>query len=104
MSRNTEFRSLPFQTKTSLPSFTLRQIDIIYSKQQFGLLSPLPTAQLGNDDEGSVSSLPDRSRPFTDVLRTITDLKTDFCEENRLRGDCCLSDEEIWTCDNDNLI
>lgn len=105
-SRNSEFRSLPSQTKSSLPSFTPRQIERIYIKQQFGILSPLPTTQLGNDAlmnyQGSVSSLPDR--PFIDEPRIITDLESDFCEENRLRTVCCLSDEEIWTCGNDNLI
>lgn len=48
-SKNSEFRSLPSQTKSSLPSFTPRQIERIYIKQQFGLLSPLPTTQLEND-------------------------------------------------------
>lgn len=66
----------------------------------------MPTTELGNDAlmnyQGSVSSLPDRL--FIDEPRIITDLETDFCEENRLRTVCCLSDEEIWTCGNDNLI
>lgn len=105
-SRNTEFRSFPSQTKSSLPSFTSRQIDRIYIKQHFGLLSPLPTTQLGNgafmNYLGTLSSLPHRQ--FIDEPRIITDLETDFCEENRLRMVCCLSDEKIWTCGYDNLI
>lgn len=105
-SRNAKFRSLPSQTKSSLPSFTPRQIDRVYIKQHFGLLSPLPTIQSGNDVFmnclGTLSSLPDRQ--FVDEPQIITDLETDFCEENRLRMVCCLTDEKIWTCGNDNII
>lgn len=82
-SRNPKFRSLPSQTKSCLPSFTPRQIDRVYIKQHFGLLSPLPTIQSENDVFmnclGTLSSLPDRQ--FIDEPQIITDLETDFVKK-----------------------
>lgn len=101
---------MPSQTKTSLPNFTSSQIDKIYFKQQFGLLSPLPTTQLGNDELMSSwiikvvcpPCLTDHSLMKSESSQI---LKLIFLKKNRIRMVCCLSDKEIWTCGhNNNLI
>lgn len=98
-SRNAEFRTLPSQPKRYLPSFTPYQINKSYIQQQFGLLTTLPII---NKEESDVSCTP--PRPFIDEPQIITDLKAEFWEENELKMICCLTDEKIWTCGEENLI
>ncbi|XP_034305428.2 uncharacterized protein [Magallana gigas] len=101
--RNDEFRRLPPKLTVSLPSFTPHMINKEQLYQQFGSLSEssFKTEERGYtmDSPGAESSFPDR--PLIDVPRIITDIKTEC------KGLCCvscLSDEDIWTCGNENIM
>eukprot|EP00105_Crassostrea_gigas_P026655 XP_011447682.1 PREDICTED: uncharacterized protein LOC105342437 [Crassostrea gigas] len=102
-SRNAEFRRLPPKLTVSLPSFTAHKINREQLYQQFGSLSEssIKTEELGYTMEspGAESSPPDR--PLIDVPRIITEIKT---EQRGLENVSCLSDEEIWTCGNENIM
>uniref|UniRef100_K1QAQ2 Tripartite motif-containing protein 2 n=1 Tax=Magallana gigas TaxID=29159 RepID=K1QAQ2_MAGGI len=102
-SRNDEFRRLPPELTVSLPSFTPQKINKEQLYQQFGSLSAssIKTKEHGYtmDSPGAESSPPDR--PLIDVPRIITYIKTEC------KGLCCvscLSDEDIWTCGDENIM
>ncbi|XP_052676816.1 uncharacterized protein LOC128158117 [Crassostrea angulata] len=102
-SRNDEFRRLPRKLTVSLPSFTPQKINKERLYQQFGSLSAssIKTEEHGYTMEspGAESSPPDR--PLIDVPRIITQIDT------KCRGldiVSCLSDEEMWTCGDDNIM
>ncbi|XP_052699400.1 uncharacterized protein LOC128176919 [Crassostrea angulata] len=73
--------------------------------QQFGSLSALSIkteeSDCPLDSLAAESSSP--GRPFTDAPWIITDINTD-CGKWNLRSVSCLSDEEIWTCGEDNIM
>nr|XP_034307892.1 uncharacterized protein LOC105324262 [Crassostrea gigas]XP_034307893.1 uncharacterized protein LOC105324262 [Crassostrea gigas]XP_034307894.1 uncharacterized protein LOC105324262 [Crassostrea gigas]XP_034307895.1 uncharacterized protein LOC105324262 [Crassostrea gigas]XP_034307896.1 uncharacterized protein LOC105324262 [Crassostrea gigas] len=100
-SRNDEFRRLPPKLTVSLPSFTPQKINKEQLYQQFGSLSAssIKTEEHGYTMEspGAESSPPDR--PLIDVPRIITQIDTEYIG---LDSVSCLSDEEMWTCGNDN--
>ncbi|XP_065939115.1 E3 ubiquitin-protein ligase TRIM71-like [Magallana gigas] len=102
-SRNDEFRRLPPKLTVSLPSFTPQKINKEQLYQQFGSLSAssIKTEEHGYTMEspGAESSPPDR--PLIDVPRIITQINTEYRE---LGGVSCLSDEEMWTCGDDDKI
>ncbi|XP_065938897.1 tripartite motif-containing protein 2-like [Magallana gigas] len=102
-SRNDEFRRLPPKLTVSLPSFTPQKINKEQLYQQFGSLSAssIKTEEHGYTMEspGAESSPPDR--PLIDVPRIITQIDT---ECRRLEGVSCLSDEEMWTRGEDNIM
>ncbi|XP_052715337.1 E3 ubiquitin-protein ligase TRIM71-like [Crassostrea angulata] len=102
-SRNDEFRRLPPKLTVSLPSFTPQKINKEQLYQQFGSLSAssIKTEEHGYTMEspGAESSPPDR--PLIDVPRIITQINT---ENGRLYSVSCLSDEEIWTRGDDNIM
>nr|XP_034304679.1 uncharacterized protein LOC117682043 isoform X2 [Crassostrea gigas] len=103
-SRNDEFRRLPPKLTVSLPSFTPQKINKEQLYQQFGSLSAssIKTEEHGYTMEspGAESSPPDRS--LIDVPRIITQIDTEY---GLLYSVSCLSDEEMWTCgDNDNIM
>nr|XP_034308093.1 uncharacterized protein LOC117683192 [Crassostrea gigas] len=101
-SRNDEFRRLPPKLTVFLPSFTPQKINKEQLYQQFGSLSAssIKTEEHGYTMEspGAESSPPDR--PLIDVPRIITQINTK-CEPLSVS---CLSDEEMWTCSNDNIM
>ncbi|XP_065937055.1 tripartite motif-containing protein 2-like [Magallana gigas] len=107
-SRNDEFRRLPPKLTVSLPSFTPQKINKEQLYQQFGSLSAssIKTEEHGYTMEspGAESSPPDRS--LIDVPRIITQIDTEYGGLfNSLCSVSCLSDEEVWTCgDNDNIM
>ncbi|XP_065939120.1 E3 ubiquitin-protein ligase TRIM71-like [Magallana gigas] len=105
-SRNDEFRRLPPKLTVSLPSFTPQKINKEQLYQQFGSLSAssIKTEEHGYTMEspGAESSPPDR--PLIDVQRIITQINTEYEELNPLRSVSCLSDEEMWTCGEDNIM
>ncbi|XP_065938754.1 tripartite motif-containing protein 2 [Magallana gigas] len=102
-SRNDEFRRLPPKLTVSLPSFTPQKINKEQLYQQFGSLSAssIKTEEHGYTMEspGAESSPPDR--PLIDVPRIITQI---YIEYVRLHSVSCLSDEEMWTCGEDNIM
>nr|XP_034304699.1 uncharacterized protein LOC117680601 [Crassostrea gigas]XP_034304700.1 uncharacterized protein LOC117680601 [Crassostrea gigas]XP_034304701.1 uncharacterized protein LOC117680601 [Crassostrea gigas]XP_034304703.1 uncharacterized protein LOC117680601 [Crassostrea gigas]XP_034304704.1 uncharacterized protein LOC117680601 [Crassostrea gigas] len=102
-SRNDEFRRLPPKLTVSLPSFTPQKINKEQLYQQFGSLSAssIKTEEHGYTMEspGAESSPPDR--PLIDVPRIITQIDTEYIG---LESVSCLSDEEMWTCGDDNIM
>eukprot|EP00105_Crassostrea_gigas_P045352 XP_019929500.1 PREDICTED: uncharacterized protein LOC109620808 isoform X1 [Crassostrea gigas] len=106
-SRNAEFRRLPPKLTVSLPRFTPQKISKEQIYQQIGSLSALSikTEEHGYtmDSPGAESSpLPDR--PLIDVPRIITDINTEYGESNKLCIVSCLSDDELWTRGQDNML
>nr|XP_034305531.1 uncharacterized protein LOC117682332 [Crassostrea gigas] len=101
---NAEFRRLPPKITVSLPSFTRQKINKELF-QQFGSLSTLSFKIKENgytmDSLGADTSSSDR--PLIDVPRIISDINTEY-GEYKLHIVSCLSDEDIWTCGNDNVI
>ncbi|XP_052678820.1 uncharacterized protein LOC128159687 [Crassostrea angulata] len=102
-SRNVEFRRLPPKLTVSLPSFTAHKINREQLYQQFGSLteSSIKTEEHGYtmDSPGAESSPP--NRPLIEVPRIITEINT---EQGGFESVSCLSDEEIWTCGDENII
>nr|XP_019924001.2 uncharacterized protein LOC105331158 [Crassostrea gigas] len=105
-SRNAEFRRLPPKLTVSLPRFTPQKKNKEQIYQQIGSLSALSikTEEHGYtmDSPGAESSPP--YRPLTDVPRIITDINTEYGNSNRLCRVSCLSNDEVWTCGDDNMI
>ncbi|XP_052710233.1 uncharacterized protein LOC128184701 [Crassostrea angulata] len=105
-SRVAEFRILPPKLTVSLPRFIPQKINKEQIYQQIGSLSALSikTEEHGYamDSSGAVSSLPDR--PLIDLPRIITEINTEYGEFNELCNVSCLSDDEVWTCGNDNMM
>ncbi|XP_065928098.1 E3 ubiquitin-protein ligase TRIM71 [Magallana gigas] len=105
-SRNAEFRRLPLKPTVPLPRFTPQKINKEQIYQQIGSLSALSINTQGHgytmDIPGAESSPPDR--PLIDVPRIITDINTEYGQSNELFGVSCLSDDEVWTRGQDNLI
>nr|XP_022334712.1 uncharacterized protein LOC111131463 [Crassostrea virginica] len=79
-SRTEEFRNLPAQFQVTLPTFTPQEINREQIHQQIGSLSELAL------------------RFLLDEPRVLTDIKT---ECTTLYSVSCLSDSELWTCDDD---
>ncbi|XP_052676235.1 uncharacterized protein LOC128157679 [Crassostrea angulata] len=105
-SRNDEFRRLPPKLTVSLPSFTPQKINKEQLYQRFGSLSAslIKTEEHGftMESPGAESSPPDR--PLIDVPRIITEIDTEYGGLNLLRSVSCLSDEEMWTRGQDNIM
>ncbi|XP_019918136.3 tripartite motif-containing protein 2 [Magallana gigas] len=105
-SRVAEFRILPPKLTVSLPRFIPQKINKEQIYRQIGSLSALSikTEEHGYtlDFSGAESSPPDR--PLIDVPRIITEINTEYGESNRLRCVSCLSDDEVWTYGDDNMV
>nr|XP_022308263.1 uncharacterized protein LOC111114269 [Crassostrea virginica] len=103
-SRNGDFRKLPIKLKISLPNFQPQRIDTEQLLKQFGSLSFLSIETedqgLTVPSQGAESSTPDR--PLLDVPRLITDIPTTGYD--RLYHVSWLSDEEIWTRGNNEIM
>ncbi|XP_052699399.1 uncharacterized protein LOC128176918 [Crassostrea angulata] len=104
-SRNAEFKTELTKLTVSLPCFTPHKISKEQLNQQFGSLSALSIkteeSDCPLDSLAAESSSP--GRPFTDAPLIIADINTD-CGKWNLRSVSCLSDEEIWTCGEDNIM
>nr|XP_022309167.1 tripartite motif-containing protein 3-like [Crassostrea virginica] len=117
-SRTEEFRSLPAQFQVTLPTFSPQEINREQLYQQLGSLSPLLITYPLTDEAartteehgglkktpGAVSSPP--ARPPSDKLlrdkpQILTDIPTGY---NNLYNVSCLSDEEIWTRGNNEIM
>nr|XP_034333679.1 uncharacterized protein LOC109620061 isoform X2 [Crassostrea gigas] len=105
-SRNAEFRRLPPKLTISLPRFTPQKINKEHIYQQIGSLSALSikTEEHGYtmDSPGDESSPP--GRPLIDVPRIITEINTEYGQSNELHSVSCLSDDEVWTYGDDNMM
>ncbi|XP_052710964.1 uncharacterized protein LOC128185403 [Crassostrea angulata] len=105
-SRNAEFRRLPPKIEVSLPIFIPQKINKELIFQQFGSLSELTikTDEYGYqlDNLNAMSHLP--GRPLTDEPMIISEINTEYGHSNNLHSVSCLSDEDIWTCGQDNII
>lgn len=93
-SRNAEFRRLPPKLKVSLPSFIPQKINHDQIYQQFGFMSVISRGAVPSPSE----------KQLTDEPLIITDIKTKFEVPNGLRSVSCLSDRDLWTCGEDNLM
>ncbi|XP_022310438.2 uncharacterized protein LOC111115850 isoform X2 [Crassostrea virginica] len=112
-SRNKEFSSLPAQFQVTLPTFSHQEINREQLNQQLGSLSqllityPLTDEGVRTTEEhggrkktpGAVSSSP--ARPLRDKPRILTDIPTEY---NNLYHVSRLSDEEIWTSGNNEIM
>ncbi|XP_065927017.1 tripartite motif-containing protein 2-like [Magallana gigas] len=105
-SRIAEFRRLPPKVTVSLPRFTPQKINKEQIYQQIGSLSALSikTEEHGYtmDSPGAESSPTDR--PLIDVPRIITEINTKYGRYSYLYSVSCLSDDEVWTCGQDNML
>nr|XP_034334968.1 uncharacterized protein LOC117692070 [Crassostrea gigas]XP_034334969.1 uncharacterized protein LOC117692070 [Crassostrea gigas] len=105
-SRNAEFRRLPPKITVSLAGFTPQKINKEQIYQQIGSLSALSikTEDHGYkmDSPGAESSAP--IRPLIDVSWTIREINTEYGQYNQLRSVSCLSDDEVWTSGEDNMM
>nr|XP_034333728.1 tripartite motif-containing protein 2 [Crassostrea gigas] len=105
-SRVAEFRILPPKLTVSLPRFIPQKINKKKIYQQIGSLSALSikTEEHGYTlgSSGAESSPPDR--PLIDVPRIITEINTEYGESNKLRSVSYLSDDEVWTSGQDNML
>ncbi|XP_022310756.2 uncharacterized protein LOC111116062 [Crassostrea virginica] len=103
-SRIAEFRKLPNKLKISLPNLMPQKINREELLKQFGSLSPLSieTEEQGYTvpSPGAESSPP--ARPLLDVPRLITDIPTTGYYQ--LSNVSCLSDEEIWTSGDNEIM
>ncbi|XP_078321310.1 uncharacterized protein LOC144621593 [Crassostrea virginica] len=103
-SRIAEFRKLSHKLKISLPNLMPQKINREELLKQFGSLSRLSieTEEQGYTmpSPGAESSPPDR--PLLDVPRLITDIPTTGYRE--LYNVSCLSDEEIWTSGDNEIM
>uniref|UniRef100_K1Q6E5 Tripartite motif-containing protein 2 n=1 Tax=Magallana gigas TaxID=29159 RepID=K1Q6E5_MAGGI len=105
-SRNAEFRRLPPKLTVSLPRFIPQKINKEQIYQQIGSLSALSikTEERGYTMEspGAESSPPDG--PLINVPQIITDINTGYEGSNNLWCVSCLSDDEVWTSGQDNMM
>nr|XP_022301632.1 uncharacterized protein LOC111109702 [Crassostrea virginica] len=83
-SRTEELRILPAQFQVTLPNFTPQEINREQIHQQIGFLSKQAITY-----------------PLLDKPRILTDIQIEF---GRLRSVSCLSDNEFWTCGNNDKI
>ncbi|XP_052707950.1 E3 ubiquitin-protein ligase TRIM71-like isoform X3 [Crassostrea angulata] len=101
-SRIAEFRRLPPKLTVSLPNFTPQKINPEQLYQQFGSLSAfsITTEEHGYTMETSEAG----SSPLTSLLdepRIISTIQTQY-KYYGLTSVTCHSDEEIWTCSDNN--
>nr|XP_022305047.1 uncharacterized protein LOC111112040 [Crassostrea virginica]XP_022305048.1 uncharacterized protein LOC111112040 [Crassostrea virginica] len=103
-SRIAEFRKLPTKLKISLPNLLPQKINREELLKQIGFLSHLSieTEEQGYTvpSPGAESSPP--ARPLLDVPRPITDIPTTGYDS--LYNVSCLSDEEIWTSGDNEIM
>ena len=105
-SRNEEFRRLPAQFQVTLPACTPQEISREQIYQQIGSLSELDITLEKHSGQMKIPIakfyLP--VRPTIDESRAITEINTEYREDNALRSVSCLGDSELWTCGGDNIL
>ncbi|XP_056005844.1 E3 ubiquitin-protein ligase TRIM71-like [Ostrea edulis] len=95
-SRNAEFRRLPPKVQVTLPSLSAQKINTEQLREMFGSLSPL---SINTEEQGyimksaeAVSSPP--VKPLLDEPRVTATIDTGY---SRLYGVSCVSEEQVWT-------
>ncbi|XP_056005833.1 E3 ubiquitin-protein ligase TRIM71-like [Ostrea edulis] len=95
-SRNAEFRRLPPKVQVTLPSLSPQKINTEQLREIFGSLSPL---SINTEEQGyimksaeAVSSPP--VKPLLDEPRVTATIDTGY---SRLYGVSCVSEEQVWT-------
>lgn len=102
-SRNTELKTLPPKVTISFPRFTPLKIN---RKQLYQLFGSLLDFSFKIEEHGNKMDSPGAEsfslgKPFIDVPRIVTEINTKCRELNSVS---CLSDDEMWTCSNDNIM
>ncbi|XP_048755930.2 uncharacterized protein LOC125666729 [Ostrea edulis] len=101
-SRNSDFKSLPPKIRVTLPSFSPPKINKDQLNEMFGSLSPLSINTEHGDTMKSaeaVSSPP--VKPLLDEPRLTATIDTG---RSLLLSICCLSEEQVWTCGNNEIM
>ncbi|XP_065937716.1 E3 ubiquitin-protein ligase TRIM71-like [Magallana gigas] len=104
-SRNAEFRKLPPKLMVSLASFTPLEANKKQILKQLGYLSVL---SFNKEEHGDIKDSPDDEsspldRKLIDEPNIITDINAKH-GDGELRGVACLTDAQIWTCGQDNIL
>ena len=97
--KNDQFRKLPPKVKISLLDFVPKKFDREKIMEQFGALSSLTDYEFIMPSQGTETPPPDR--PLMEVPQLLTEITTG-CKY--LQSVSCLSEEEIWTHANDNIM
>ncbi|XP_048766333.1 E3 ubiquitin-protein ligase TRIM71-like [Ostrea edulis] len=100
-SRNSEFRTLPPKVRVTLPSFSPQKINKDQLNEMFGSLSPLSINTEHGDTMKSaeaVSSPP--VKPLLDEARLTATTDTGY----RPYSVSCLSEDQVWTCGNNEIM
>ncbi|XP_056005879.1 E3 ubiquitin-protein ligase TRIM71-like [Ostrea edulis] len=102
-SRNAEFRRLPPKVQVTLPSLSPQKINTEQLREMFGSLPPL---SINTEEQGyimksaeAVSSPP--VKPLLDEPRVTATIDTGY---SRLYGVSCVSEEQVWTCGNNEIM
>ncbi|XP_056000229.1 E3 ubiquitin-protein ligase TRIM71-like [Ostrea edulis] len=105
-SRNSQFRTLPPKVRVTLPSFSPQKINKDQLNEMFGSLSPLSINTEHGDTMKSaeaVSSPP--VKPLLDEPRVTATIDTGYRGLfDRLSSVSCLSEDQVWTCGNNNTM
>nr|XP_019926616.2 uncharacterized protein LOC109619870 [Crassostrea gigas] len=105
-SRKSEFSRMPPKLTVSLPRFTPQKIDKEEIIRQFGSLSTLSikTNEHGFTINSTGAEFSHTDRAVIDESRIITSICTEYGGSNGLRSVSCLSDDEVWTRGQDNMM
>ncbi|XP_048748980.2 uncharacterized protein LOC125661144 [Ostrea edulis] len=101
-SRNSEFRTLPPEIRVTLPSSTPQKINTDQLREMFGCLSPLSI----NTEHGGTVKLAEAVssplvKPLLDEPRLAAIIDTGY---SGLYSVSCLSEDQVWTCGNNNTM
>ncbi|XP_048749521.1 E3 ubiquitin-protein ligase TRIM36-like [Ostrea edulis] len=101
-SRNSEFRTLPAKIGVTLPIFSPLKINKDQLNEMFGSLSSLSINTENSDTMKSPegASSPPVKTLLDEPLLTAT-IKLEY--EDKMYSVSCLSEEEVWTCDNNKM-
>ncbi|XP_048760955.2 uncharacterized protein LOC125670063 [Ostrea edulis] len=102
-SRNGEFRQLPPKVRVKLPSFSPSKINKDHLKHMIGSVSSL---SITPDKQGYTMKSPEAVssppvKPLLDKLRLTATIKTGYY---RLYSVSPLSEEQVWTCGNEEIM
>ncbi|XP_034309857.2 E3 ubiquitin-protein ligase TRIM71 [Magallana gigas] len=105
-SRNVEFRRFPPRIASALSIFTPHKINKEQIYGLFGSLSELSskTKAYGYTMDSLDAESSTLHRTLKYVPQIITTINTEYGNLCRLRHVSCVSDEEFWTCGNDNMV
>ena len=95
------------QFEATLPNFTPEEINKEQIYQQLGSLSKLAIltkCQHGGPMKTTDAEFSLPGRPLIDEPRILTDIKTYYKMDNELYSVSCLSDDELWTCGDEDIL